>query len=143
MNKKIARTLSAAALVAATALPLTLTLTLTGCASDAEVASQNLSVAADQFEINRRIVFFNGITDTYLLTVEGRCSITADAADKQLEVVCRIGPNEYKKHFLGLSDNVSYFVEQLEVADASAYHYRVLFKPENIVPNIDFEAGKQ
>lgn len=127
--------LAAAALLGATALGLT------GCYSDAETVSENLSTAADQFEIDRRVVFFNGITDTYLLSIEGKCSIEDEG--HQLEVVCRIGPNEYKKHFLGLSDNVSYFVEQLEVADASRYHYRVIFKPEAIVPEFDLEAGEQ
>jgi hypothetical protein len=116
-------------------------LVLTGCSRDADVASYNLSVAADQFEIDRRVVFFNGITDTYLLAIEGRCSIEADTSDAQLEVTCKIGPEAYKKHFLGLSDNVSYFVEQLEVADVSEYRYRVIFKPAVIVPDVDFEGG--
>lgn len=115
--------------------------TAAGCDSDAKTASENLSKAADQFEINRRIVFFNGITDRYLLTIEGRCSIAPDGG--KLDVTCRIGPDQYKKHFLGLSDNVSYFVEQLEPADVSVYHYRVIFKPENIVPDIDVQTGKQ
>jgi hypothetical protein len=118
---------------------------LVGCASDADRASENLSKAAEQFEVNRRIVFFNGITDKYLLTVEGRCSVETgeSALGGSLEVTCRIGPNEYKKHYLGLSDNVSYFVEQLAPADVSVYHYRVIFKPENIIPDIDLETGKQ
>lgn len=130
-------------LIIATLITASTLATLTGCASDAYVASNNLSTAADQFEIDRRIVFFNGITDKYLLTVEGRCSINADTVDGQLEVTCKLGPNEYKKHFLGLSDNVSYFVEQLDTADVSVYHYRVLFKPENILPEFDLETGKQ
>ena len=113
---------------------------LTGC-RDADVASRNLSVAADQFEIDRRIVFFNGITDTYLLTIEGRCSIQADELDQQLEVVCKIGEDQFKKHFLGLSDNVSYLVEQLEPVDVSVYRYRVIFKPAVIIPDIDPELG--
>ena len=108
---------------------------LTGCSTDADVASRNLSTAADQFEINRRVVFFNGITDRYLLSIEGRCAIVD--ANRQLEVTCKLGPTEYKKHFLGLSDNVSYFTEQLEGADVSTYHYRVIFKPEVIIPDID------
>lgn len=110
-------------------------LMLAGCSSDADVVSNNLSKAAEQFEVNRRVVFFNGITDTYLLSIEGRCSIEDDGS--QLEVTCRTGDDAYKKHFLGLSDNVSYFVEQLDPADASRYHYRVIFKPEAIVPDID------
>lgn len=116
---------------------------LAGCSSDAKTASDNLSKAADSFEVNRRIVFFNGITDKYLLTIEGKCSINPDSAGKKLDVTCKIGPDQYKKHFLGLSDNVSYFVEQLEPVDVSVYHYRVIFKPEAIVPDIDLQAGKQ
>ncbi|RKZ95681.1 MAG: hypothetical protein DRQ40_03095 [Gammaproteobacteria bacterium] len=116
-------------------------LVLGACSSDADVASHNLSQAADQFEIDRRVVFFNGITDTYLLSIEGRCSIEADELDRQLEVVCKTGPDAYKKHFLGLSDNVSYFVEQLEAVDVDVYHYRVFFRPESILPNVDLETS--
>ena len=129
------------ALIAALATAAVATLLLSGCTSDADRASYNLSKAADQFEVERRVVFLNGITDTYLLSIEGRCSIE-DQGD-QLEVTCRIGPDEYKKHFLGLSDNVSYFVEQMNPVDVSVYHYRVIFKPEQIVPDIDVEMGKQ
>ncbi len=114
-------------------------LVLSACATDATVASKNLSIAAEQFEVTRRIVFFNGITDTYLMTIEGRCSIEADELDNQLEVTCKVSDEEFKKHFLGLSDNVSYFVEQLEGADVSVYRYRVIFKPSVIVPDIDPE----
>lgn len=112
-------------------------LVLASCSTDADVASRNLSVSAEQFEIDRRVVFFNGITDTYLLSIEGRCSI--EDQGNQLEVTCKIGPDAFKKHFLGLSDNVSYFVEQLEVADVGEFHYRVIFKPSVIVPDIDPE----
>lgn len=110
---------------------------LSACVPDAQVASTNLSRAADMFEIDRRVVFYNGITDTYMLTIEGRCSIEKDGADNQLEVTCKVGNNAYKKHFLGISDNVTYFVEQLETADVSVYHYRVIFKPQSIIPDVD------
>ena len=106
--------------------------------SDANVASHNLSQAADMFEIDRRIVFYNGITDSYMLTVEGRCSIEKDNTDNQLEVTCKIAEDAYVKHFLGISDNVTYFAEQLEVADVSVYHHRIIFKPQIIVPDVDF-----
>ena len=133
---KTRKKIAIAALAALIAAPA-----LSGCATDAQRASQNLSKAADQFEVERRVVFFNGITDTYLLSIEGRCSI--QETGNQLEVTCRLGPDEYKKHYLGLSDNVSYFVEQQDPIDVSVYHYRVIFKPETIIPNIDVEAGKQ
>lgn len=114
-------------------------LLLAGCTSDADVASKNLSKAAEQFEIARRIVFFNGITDKYLLQIEGYCSVeTSDSAlGGSIEVTCKIGKGKFKKSFLGLSDNVSYFVEQIDAADVSTTRYRVIFKPEVIVPNID------
>lgn len=109
---------------------------LLGC-TDADVASNNLSKAADMFEIDRRIVFYNGITGEYMLAIEGRCSIKVDGMDKQLELTCKDGPASYKKHFLGLSDNVTYFAEQLDSADVSEYNYRVVFKPLAIVPDVE------
>jgi hypothetical protein len=119
---------------------LTAALLLASCSTDAQVASHNLSQAADMFEIERRVVFLNGITDDYMLSIEGLCSI--EDQGNQLEVTCKIGPDEYKKHFLGLSDNVTYFVEQLESADVSEYRYRVIFKPSVIVPDIDVPVGE-
>ena len=110
---------------------------LAGC-NDADVASRNLSQAADMFEINRRVVFYNGITDSYMLTIEGLCSLGNNDGPGELTVTCKTGPKAFKKHFLGLSDNVTYFVEQLEPVEASVYHYRVIFKPQTILPDIDF-----
>ena len=110
-----------------------LSLFITGC-DDAMVADRNVTKAADNFEVNRRIVFYNGITDKYILTIEGRCSINDNQG--QLEVLCKTGDGTYKKHFLGLSDNVTYFAEQLEGIELSTYHYRVTFKPEVILPDI-------
>ena len=116
---------------------------LAGCSADADVASRNLSKAADMFEINRRVVFYNGITGEYMLTIEGLCSLGNHDATGQLSITCKTGPVSYKKHFLGLSDNVTYFVEQMEQAQASVYHYRVVFKPQSIVPDIDFRGDAQ
>lgn len=111
---------------------------LAGC-TDADVASKNLSKAADQFEISRRVVFYNGITGDYILSLEGLCSLGNFDAARSLSVTCKTGPNAYKKHFLGLSDNVTYFAEQIEQASVSTYHYRVIFKPQTIVPDVDFK----
>lgn len=135
MNKTN-RTISAA---------LTAVVLVTGLSScmddDADVVSKNLSKAADNFEVDRRVVMFNGITDEYLLVIEGACSI--DDNGKQLAVTCKTGSDAYKKHFLGLSDNVSYFVEQGEPVDVSEYHYRVTFKPQSIVPDPDFRGSTE
>lgn len=122
------------------AIALSGLLLFTGC-SASSVASQNISTASDNFEVPRRIVFFNGITDTYLLTIEGLCSINADGEDGQLEVTCAVAEDEYKKHYLGLSDNVTYFVEQLDSVSVDSYHYRVMFRPETIIPDIDLDTS--
>lgn len=113
-----------------------LALGLAGC-SDADVASANLSKAADQFEINRRVVFYNGITGEYILSVEGLCSLGNNDTKGRMSVTCKTGPNTFKKHYLGLSDNVTFFAEQLADAKANVYHYRVIFKPAVIIPDID------
>jgi ABC-type Fe3+-hydroxamate transport system substrate-binding protein len=110
---------------------------LAGCASDADVASQNISTAADQFKITRRIVFYNGITGEYILVIEGLCSLGNYDPAGSLSVTCKTGPDVFKKHFLGLSDNVTYFAEQIEPASADVYHYTVIFKPSIIIPDIE------
>jgi len=109
---------------------------LSAC-SDAMVASSNLSKAADQFEINRRVVFYDAIQGSYILSIEGLCSLKKDVTENQLEVTCKVSPTEYKKHFLGISDNVTYFAEQVNSAGVSVYNYRVIFKPSVIIPDID------
>ncbi|AND75414.1 site-specific recombination directionality factor RDF [Acinetobacter phage vB_AbaM_ME3] len=113
-------------------------LALTACGqNDAQTVSQNIATAADNFEIDRRIVFYNGITSDYILSIEGKCSFTPNENGRKVDVMCKTGPNEYKKHSLGLSDNVTYFSEQLNSANVSAYHYRVIFKPQSIIPDVD------
>lgn len=109
---------------------------VTGC-TDADVASSNLSVAADQFKINRRIVFYNGISGDYILVIEGLCSLGNNDLTGELSVTCKTGNEAYKKHFLGLSDNVTYFAEQIEPSSSDVFHYKVIFKPASIIPDID------
>lgn len=116
-------------------------LAVAGC-SAADVASSNISQDSDNFRVQRRVVFVNGITDQYLLEIEGLCSIKDSKDDNskgQLEVTCKVGDSQYKKHFLGLSDNVTYVVEQLEPSTEDVYHYKVVFRPETILPDISVE----
>ena len=110
-----------------------------GCAREASVASENLSAAADSFEIQRRVVFYDSIQGKYLLSIEGLCSVESTATE--LEVTCKVGATEYKKHFLGISDNVTWFAEQLNPSKQSVYHYRVIFRPETILPDVDLQTS--
>lgn len=114
-------------------------LAITACGqNDAYVVSQNISTDADNFKIQRRIVFYNGITGDYLLQIEGACSLgNASTGKNSIAVTCKTGSSSYKKHFLGLSDNVTFFAEQLEGANVSPYRYKVIFKPTVIIPDIE------
>ena len=98
------------------------------------MASENLSKDADNFKVLRRIVFYNGVTGEYILQVEGYCSLGNNDPQYRLSVTCKVGNGQYKKHFLGLSDNVTYFAEQIDAANVSTQHYKVIFKPSTIVP---------
>lgn len=120
------------------AAALSTTLFLAACQNDADIASYNISQAADNFEIQRRVVFYNGITNEYILTIQGLCSLGNKDAPGTVTVTCKTGVNEYKKHFLGLSDNVTFFAEQIEAAPANVFNYRVTFKPSVIIPDVDF-----
>lgn len=119
-------------------LPLLLVpIFLAWCSYDADVASRNLSVDADMFRVNRRVIFYNGITNEYMLEIDGFCSLWNDRTDYELSVTCKVWEWEYKKHFLGLSDNVTYFVEQVESKNVSVNNYKVIFKPSVIIPDIE------
>ena len=109
---------------------------LTGC-SDADTVSHNISKEADYFNVYRRIVFYNGITNEYMMSIEWRCSLGNDNTDKQISVTCKVAEGQYKKHFLWLSDNVTYFIEQMDSKNVSKNHYKVVFKPSVITPDID------
>ena len=117
-----------------------LALMLAGCSNDADVVSQRLSNDADNFLINRRVVFYNGITGDYILSIEGLCSLDAGrSSERKVSITCKSGPETFKKHYLGVSDNVTYFIEQLEPAQANVYHYKVVFKPAAIIPEVELK----
>jgi hypothetical protein len=116
---------------------LALALALASCTPESDRAADNVSIAAHNFEVNRRAIFYNGITGEYILTVEGLLSVKESDNQRRLEVIVKTGPKEYKKHYLGLSDNVTYFVEQLESVQADPYRYRVIFRPTTIIPDIE------
>ncbi|MAW98101.1 MAG: hypothetical protein CMN72_00325 [Sphingomonas sp.] len=114
---------------------------LSGCYDDADIASENLSKAADNFEIARRVVFYNGITGGFILSVQGLCSVTDHVT--KVTFTCKTDEGKYVKHQLGRSDNVTYFSEQLSAHDVSVYNYRITFKPDVIIPDINLRTQLQ
>ena len=112
-------------------------LSLGACSQESDLASANVSAAAHNFEVLRRVVFYNGITGEYILTIEGLLSVTPE--NNKLTVIVKTGPASYKKHYLGVSDNVTWFCEQLEPVAANPFHYRVIFRPTTIIPAVEVQ----
>jgi hypothetical protein len=113
--------------------------TTAGCTSDADKASQNLSTAAEQFEVQRRITVVNTFTNEVTFETEGRCSIERES--KTLIVTCKHGESDYRKHYTGLGDNGMYQSTQLDPIDVDVYHTRIIIKPETVLPDFDLETS--
>lgn len=116
-----------------TAILLT-ALCLTGCETEAQRVSYNISQEADNFNTIRQITVINCIQGDVLFQMTGKMSITADVSDNQLEVIVEDDNGKYKKHFIGLSDNVTYVVEDVTDGDVSKYHYTLNFNPKMWIP---------
>jgi len=109
-------------------------LCLTGCGTEAQRVSYNISQEADNFNTIRQITVINCIQGDVLFQMTGKMSITADVSDNQLEVIVEDDNGKYKKHFIGLSDNVTYVVEDVTDGDVSKYHYTLNFNPKMWIP---------
>lgn len=107
---------------------------LAGCDTEANRVSYNLSQEADNFNDIRQITVINCLQGDVLFQMTGKMSITADAADNQLEIIVEDENGEYKKHFIGLSDNVTYVVEDVTAGDVEKYKYTLNFNPEMWLP---------
>lgn len=117
---------------------------LMACSTDADVVNKNIDTASENFEVFRRVVAVNTQTDEYLLQIEGRCDITPKKG--RVLVTCKVsdgnGVNAYKRHQIYTTGNrVAVVVEQLEAVNVSAYHYRMTFKPQSILPDPDFKGS--
>lgn len=114
---------------------------LSACTNEGDTALSNVRQDAANFGVNRRVVFYNGVTNDYILSIEGLC--TVDSGDRHnVHVICKVGDGAYKYHSLVAGDNMGVFVEQIDAAKVSAYHYKVTFRPQTIVPEVDIRTGK-
>jgi len=126
MNKKILVMLLAICMMATM---------LTGCETEAQRVSYNLSQEADNFNIVRQLTVINCLEGDVLFQMSGKMSITADTSDNQLEIIVEDN-GTYVKHFVGLSDNVTYVVEDLNLGDnaVAKYKYTLNFNPNMWLP---------
>lgn len=109
---------------------------VTACGTtDADVVNQNMTKDADNFRINRQIVFYNGITNEYIAEFTGLCQ--TDDNGRRVAVTCKVGDGQYIRNFIGKADNVTYVVLQTDPSAVSSSQYKVVFKPSSIVPNFE------
>jgi uncharacterized secreted protein with C-terminal beta-propeller domain len=122
-------------------LVITVIITLGGCARQADKVSANLSQQADNFNVVRQLTVINCIQGDVIFQMTGKMSIKVDTAEKQLEVVVENADGSYQKHFVGLSDNVTYTVEQKNYKNVDKYKFTLNYNPKMWIPvgleNID------
>ena len=106
---------------------------MVGC-TEANTVSTNISREADNFNVTRRLVVINGRTDTIIFSLVGNFSLTVDQEENQLEVIAEVRDEVYRKHFIGLSDELMYFIEDVGETEVSKYDYEVEFIPEKVIP---------
>lgn len=122
------------ALVAAAFIVLTMIVMLSGCDTQAYRVSYNLSQEADNFNNIRQVTVINCLQGDVLFQMTGKISITADTTDNQLEIIVEDENGQYKKHFIGLSDNVTYVVEDVTGKYVDNYKYTLNFNPKMWLP---------
>jgi len=121
--------------IMAVILVLAMVFALVGCGTEASRVSYNLSQQADNFNVVRQLTVINCIEGDVLFQMSGKMSITADTTDNQLEIIVEDG-GAYVKHFVGLSDNVTYVVEDLNLGANAVdkYKYTLNFNPNMWIP---------
>lgn len=127
MNKKIMALLTSMFII----------LSLTGC-SEARRVSTNLSKQADNFNVLRQVTVINCLANDVVFQMTGKMSITADISDRQLEVVVENEDGSYSKHIIGLSDNVTYVVEDLDTNYVERYRFVINYNPKMWIP-VEFD----
>lgn len=113
---------------------------LTACVSEADRANENLSKAAENFEVPRRITAINGITDNVLFTVEGFCSYEVPD-NGTFEAICKNPDGTVERTTLYLSDNVTFVSTQMGGVKVDLFKPRIIFRPETIIPNFDLSTS--
>lgn len=129
--KVLARIIS---VILALLLVVVMAMTFSGCMRQADKVSYNLSMQADNFNDYRQLTVINCLQGDVLFQMSGKMSITADTTDNQLEIIVEDENGDYKKHFVGLSDNVTYVVEDITSKDVERHKYTLNFNPRMWLP---------
>ena len=106
---------------------------LAGCTQRQSArVSHNISLEADNFNVIRRLTVLNARTDKPMFELIGAFSFKLET--NRIIVTVETGPNEYKKHSVGLNDWTLWVIEDISGSDVNKYRYEVNFLPETIIP---------
>lgn len=108
----------------------------TGCTA-ADNVNHNLSQAANNFEVFRKITVYNARTDLIVMEMEGAMSLSNNSTS-ELVVTCKTGPDEYKKNYIYLNEYVIYVVEDITGTVTDPYHYKIHF----YTPQLDVDVNQ-
>ena len=113
-------------------LAICTTLTIfTGC-TQSEIVSQNLSKEADSFNVVRELTVINAIQGDVLFTMVGKLSV--ETSEGKLYVIVEDENGNYQKHIIGLSDNITYVLEQKDFKNVENYKYTLNYNPKMWIP---------
>lgn len=107
---------------------------LSGCSTESDKVSYNISKEADNFNVRRRVAVINTRTDKVEFKVEGLISVDTSNS-KKLVVIAEVAKGKYKKHLINMTKNNMYVVEDLtDGTNVNKYKYEVEYMPESIIP---------
>lgn len=112
-------------------------MSIAGC-NEADRVSSNLSQQADNFNVLRQVTVINCIANDVVFQMTGKMSIKADTSDNQLEVIVENDDGTYSKHIIGLSNNVTYVVEDLDTNYVEKYRFVINYNPKMWIP-VEFD----
>lgn len=118
-------------------MSLFVVMSVAGC-TEADKVSANLSTQADNFNVLRQVTVINCIANDVVFQMTGKMSIKADTSDRQLEVVVENEDGSYSKHIIGLSDNVTYVVEDIDTNYVEKYRFVINYNPKMWIP-VEFD----
>ncbi len=114
---------------------LVILFTYTGCTQASRV-SANLSQEADNFNVTRQITVINTRARVpelaVLYQITGNFSVLKSSGD--LDIVGENPDGTYYKHFIRLTDDVTYTVVDLSSTSVSKHQFEINFNPKMILP---------
>jgi hypothetical protein len=121
-------------------LVITVVITLflvTGCQREAEQVSYNLSLEADNFNVTRQLTVINTRAEdgnaSILFQMTGNFSIEKES-DGDLAVIGENPGGTYYKHFVYLSQDITYIVQDMGTTHVNKHRFEINFNPKMIVP---------